>query len=149
MLGALTESQINNLLASQAIGRLGYHDESKSYITPVTYRFDGHYIYGQSNEGLKLDIMRRDPDVCFEVDAMTSISNWQSVIAWGQFEELYDEEALEGRKYLYNGILDLLTTATVHPHEHETLHLIDDSNRIKEVAYRIKLTEKVGRFESR
>ncbi len=149
MLGTLSDIQINNLLTRNAIGRIGYHDAKKSYITPVTYVFDGVHIIGQTNEGLKLDIMRNNPFVCFEVDAMSSMSNWESVIAWGIFEELFDNEALDARKYLYNSILDLLTIASVHPHEHEPTHLIDDRNRIKEVMYRIKITEKTGRFESR
>ncbi len=149
MLGRLTESQINNLLTRQAVGRIGYHDEKKTYITPVTYVFDGEYIYGQTNEGLKLDIMRKDAFVCFEVDAMTSMSNWESVIAWGHFVELFDEEAVQARKFLYNKILDLLTISTAHPHEHGLSQAVDDSNRIKEIMYRIKLTEKTGRFESR
>lgn len=149
MLGTLTDIQINNLLTRNAIGRIGYHDAKKSYITPVTYVFDGVHIIGQTNEGLKLDIMRKNPFVCFEVDLMSGISNWESVIAWGKFEELFDNEALEARKYLYNNILDLLTATAIHPHEHEANQLFDDSNRIKEVMYRIKLTEKSGRFESR
>ena len=149
MLGTLTDIQTNNLLTRNAVGRIGYHDEKKSYITPVTYVFDGEHIIGQTNEGLKLDIMRKNPFVCFEVDAMSSMSNWQSVIAWGYFEELFDNEALDARKYLYNSILDLLTVPSVHPHEHEPNILIDDSNRIKKVMYRIKITEKIGRFESR
>ena len=149
MLGKLTDIQVNNLLTRNAVGRIGYRDAKKTYITPVTYVYDGMYIIGQTNEGLKLDIMRRHPFVCFEVDAMSSMSNWESVIVWGNFEELQDDEALEARKYLYNSILDLLTVTAVHPHEHDPFHLIDDSNRIKEVMYRIKLTEKTGRFESR
>lgn len=149
MLGSLTEIQINNLLVRSVIGRIGYHDEVKSYITPVTYFFDGEYVLGQTNEGLKLDIMRKNPFVCFEVDAMSSVSNWESVIAWGHFEELYGHEAIEARKHLYNNILDLLTVAAIHPHEHGANDLMDDSNRIKEVIYRIKLTEKKGRFETR
>jgi nitroimidazol reductase NimA-like FMN-containing flavoprotein (pyridoxamine 5'-phosphate oxidase superfamily) len=149
MLGMLSEIQINNLLTRNAVGRIGYHDGEKTYITPVTYVFDGVHVVCKSNHGLKLDIMRKNPFVCFEVDAMTSMSNWESVIAWGNFEELYDDEALRARTYLYNGILDLLTTAAVHPHEHGPSHLSDDSNRIKEIMYRIKLTEKTGRFERR
>jgi nitroimidazol reductase NimA-like FMN-containing flavoprotein (pyridoxamine 5'-phosphate oxidase superfamily) len=149
MLGKLTETEINNLLVRQVVGRIGYHDAERTYITPVTYVFDGVHIICQSNPGLKLDIMRKNPFVCFEVDAMTSLSDWESVIAWGKFEELYGHEAIQARKYLYNNILDLLTVSAVHPHEHDPSHLADDSNRIKEVIYRIKLTEKTGRFESR
>ena len=93
--------------------------------------------------------MRQNPSVCFEVDAMTGISNWESVIVWGYFEELQGRAAIEARTFMYNNILDLLTENSVHPHEHAYTRLIDDSNRIKEFMYRIRIEEKQGRFESR
>ncbi|HVY74540.1 MAG TPA: pyridoxamine 5'-phosphate oxidase family protein [Puia sp.] len=149
MLGTLSATQIDNLLLRQAVGRIGYYDGRKTYITPVTYAYDGKDVYMQSNEGFKLDVMRRNPNVCFEVDGMTSLANWESVIAWGKFEELYDEHAVKARTFLYNKVLDLLTAPAVHAHEHEPHHLEDDSNRIKSVICRIRLTEKTGRFERR
>ena len=54
--------------------------------------------------------MRINPFVCFEVDSMLNMANWESVIVWGYFEELDDKEANKGREYLYNSILDLLTS---------------------------------------
>lgn len=149
MLGKLNETQIDNLLTRQAVGRIGFHDKSKNYITPVTYVYDGNYIYVQTNKGLKLDIMRLNPSVCFEVDAMSGLSNWESVIVWGNFEELFEEESIKARTYLYNNILDLLTAKSVHLHEHGADQLLDDSNRIKDVMFRIKIIEKEGRFETR
>ena len=53
MTGELNEQQINNLLTSQAIGRIACCDGKHPYIVPVTYSYDGHYIYGQSTEGQK------------------------------------------------------------------------------------------------
>jgi nitroimidazol reductase NimA-like FMN-containing flavoprotein (pyridoxamine 5'-phosphate oxidase superfamily) len=147
MLGTLTETQMNNLLTMLAVGRIGYSDGGKSYITPVTYAFDGKYIYGQTNEGLKLDVMRRNPFVCFEVDSMLNMANWESVIVWGYFEELEDKEAMKAREYLYNSILDLLTSSTVHLHEHSSTLDPKETNRIKRIMYRIRITEKTGRYE--
>jgi uncharacterized protein len=147
MLGVLTETQMNNLLTMQVVGRIGYSDGKKSYITPVTYAFDGKYIYGQTNEGLKLDLMRRNPYVCFEVDSMLNMANWESVILWGNFEELEDREAIKAREYLYNRILDLLTSTTVHLHEHGSPQDTKETNRIKRIMYRIRITEKTGRYE--
>ena len=147
MLGTLTEIQMNNLLTMQAVGRIGYSDGKKSYITPVTYAFDGTYIYSQTNEGLKLDLMRINPFVCFEVDSMLNMANWESVIIWGYFEELKDKVATKAREYMYNSILDLLTSSTVHLHEHGSTHDTKETNRIKHIMYRIRITEKSGRFE--
>jgi uncharacterized protein len=47
----------------------------------VTYAFDGKYIYGQTNEGLKLDLMRRNPFVCFEVDSILNMANWKALLS--------------------------------------------------------------------
>ena len=63
MLGELNETQMNNVLLSQCIGRLACTDGKQPYIVPVTYVFNGKDIYGQTNEGTKLDIMRKNPAV--------------------------------------------------------------------------------------
>ncbi len=58
MLGQLNEPQINNVLSSQVLGRLACTNGKQPYIVPVTYTYDGEYIYGQTNEGTKLEILR-------------------------------------------------------------------------------------------
>jgi uncharacterized protein len=147
MLGTLTASQIDDLLKRQSVGRIGCQDEGKSYIIPVTYAYQGKYIYGQTNEGLKLNIIRKNPYVCFEVDSIVNMANWESVILWGHFEELQNNTAIKAREYLYNSLLDLLTSTTINlqerPHAHET----GNNNRIKRIMYRIGIAEKTGRFE--
>jgi uncharacterized protein len=147
MLGTLTDAQIDDVLKNQAVGRLGYRDERKCYITPVTYAFDGKYIYGQTNEGLKLAIIRDNPYVCFEVDVIMNMANWESVMIWGHFEELENDTAKKAREYLYNNLLDLLTSTTIHLHKHDHSHEADDKNLIKQIVYRIGISERTGRFE--
>lgn len=147
MLGELQESQIRNLLSSQVIGRLACTDGKQPYIVPVTYAYDGKFIYGQSNEGTKLSILRKNPRVCFEVDSMTDMRNWQSVVVDGEFEELDKEAAGVAREILFGRVLPLMTSSTVHTYGHEQTGSIDDSTRIKQVMYRIKIIRATGRFE--
>ncbi len=147
MLGELNDTQINNILSSQVVGRLGFVDGKQPYIIPVTYTFDGHYIYGQTNEGTKLKILRKNPSVCFEVEMMMDMRNWQSVIVIGKFEELKDEKALEAREILFGRVFSLMTSSTIHAHEHEVKGVIDDTNRVKQIMYRIKIKKITGRFE--
>lgn len=149
MLGKLNETQINNLLSSQAIGRIGCSSGTQPYIVPVTYVFDGKYIYGQTHEGMKLEIMRENPTVCFQVDILMDMANWQSVLVIGSFEELTGDEARKGRALLLNRIFPLQTSSTVHAHEHEITTQLEDSNRVKPLMYRILIKEKTGRFEKR
>jgi uncharacterized protein len=143
----LTNDQAINLLLSHAFGRLACTDGRQPYIVPVTYAYDGKYLYGQTNEGTKLDLLRKNPNVCFEVDQMTDMRNWKSVIVYGKFEELAGEEAEKARALFLKTVFPLMTNYTVHPFGHEVSSKIDDSKRIKFVMYRIKIEKITSRFE--
>ena len=147
MLGQLNDTQIKNILCSQVLGRLACTNGKQPYVIPVTYVFDGKYIYGQTNEGMKLEILRRNPNVCFEVDMMTDMQNWKSAVIMGEFEELKNAGAEKARAILSGRIFSLLTSSSIHPHEHAVSSKLDDSNRIKYTLYRIKIKKLTGRFE--
>ena len=147
MIGNLNDDQINNILLSQAVGRIGCVNGNEPYIVPVTYLYDGTHIYGQTQPGMKLDIMRKNPNICFQVDLISNMGNWQSVLVTGTFHELHEEEAQIARENLYNRVYPLLTTSTIHSHEHEVVTEVEDANRVKEVMYRIEIKTKTGRFE--
>ncbi|MDB5279674.1 MAG: pyridoxamine 5-phosphate oxidase family protein [Ferruginibacter sp.] len=147
MTGELNETQINNLLSSQVVGRLGCSKGKQPYVVPVTFAYDGVYIYGQTTEGTKLEILRKNPKVCFEVDTMTDMKNWQSVIIQGIFEELKSKEAEQTREILYNRIFPLSTSSTIHTYGYLQNGKVEDNAKIKDVMYRIAIKKVTGRFE--
>jgi len=149
MLGELNDIEIKNVLSSQVLGRLACTDGRQPYIVPLTYTYDGDFIYGQVNEGMKLNMLRKNPKVCFEVDIMSDMRNWKSVQVFGEFQELKNKNAEKARGILFNRVFPLLTSSTVHAHEHEEKGEIDDSNRVKDIMYRIKIKKFTGRFEKR
>ncbi len=148
MTGQLSNTEINNILSSQAVGRIAGAADNKPYIVPVTYRFDGKYIYGQTNEGMKLELFRKNPTVCFEVDTMTDMRNWQSVVVFGKFEELAGEEASVAERILFGRIFSLMTKSTIHSQGHEVTSEVCDKTRMKQVIYRIHIDKITGRFEN-
>ncbi|MEO8414229.1 MAG: pyridoxamine 5'-phosphate oxidase family protein [Ginsengibacter sp.] len=145
MIEELNELQIDNLLLSQVIGRLGCRKGKRPYIVPVHYVYDGKYIIGQTDEGKKLDMIRKNPYVCFEVDVITNMTDWESVILHGTFYELKGKASREARAYLLNHAWPLSTGHTMHPHEHEANEKINANHLIKSIMYRIKIKEKSGR----
>ncbi|MEP7321125.1 MAG: pyridoxamine 5'-phosphate oxidase family protein [Saprospiraceae bacterium] len=147
MLGELNEIQIKNILSSQVIGRLGCTDGLLPYIVPVTYSYDGESIYGQTVEGTKLNLLRKNPNVCFEVDIIMDMRNWKSVLITGSFEELKGNDADAAREILFNKVYTLSTSSTIHLHEHGNASSLDDSKRVKPIMYRIKIIQMSGRFE--
>ena len=147
MLGDLNSKQIEHVLHREIIGRIGCHAENTTYVVPVTYAYDGVYIYGHTKEGLKITMMRKNPLVCFEVDIMENMSNWRSVIAWGVFEQLQTPEARKaGMKILMDAVMPLMTGETTISNSMSDAHP-KTIEAMKGVVYRIKLTKKTGRYE--
>lgn len=148
MLGKLNEAQIDQLLQSQLVGRIGCHYEGETYVVPISYAYDGTYIYAHTHEGKKLTMMRNAPHICFEVDTLKDLSEWKSVIAWGEFEELKDPVK---RNYALQKLMErnlpILSSITMHLSPEWPFHSnkADDTDG---VLFSIKLTQKSGRFET-
>jgi nitroimidazol reductase NimA-like FMN-containing flavoprotein (pyridoxamine 5'-phosphate oxidase superfamily) len=147
MLGISDMQQIELLLHSEIIGRIGCHDLNSTYIVPISYAYDGKYIYCHTHEGKKVDMMRRNPRVCFEVDHLENMANWQSVIAWGTFEELKDAAGRsKALQHLHERIYPMVSSETVRLSP-EWPFPPGELNRIKGISFRILLEEKTGRYE--
>ncbi|HYK45494.1 MAG TPA: pyridoxamine 5'-phosphate oxidase family protein, partial [Parafilimonas sp.] len=88
MFGHLGEDAIEDVLHQQFIGRIGCNYNDVTYVVPIGYAYDGKYVYAHAEEGMKINMMRENPHVCFEVDTIENMGNWKSVIGWGDYEEL-------------------------------------------------------------
>ncbi len=148
MLGKLSEIQIENLLKQEVVGRIACHAGGTTYIVPVNYVYDGTYIYGHSSIGKKIEMMRKNPEVCFEVDNIKSVFRWQSVFAWGRFEEITDvNENEQAMQRLIHRIMPLSDNPADHPSHGFTESDSDIGTKVELIVYRIKVSKKTGRFE--
>jgi nitroimidazol reductase NimA-like FMN-containing flavoprotein (pyridoxamine 5'-phosphate oxidase superfamily) len=124
---------IEQLLSTALVGRIACAspaiDGGRPYIVPLAYGYDGNAVYAVGPVGRKIRIMRDQPLVSFEVDTAEAEDRWQSVVAEGEYEELTDPGARErGLKVIFGDL--------ARPH-------IPDTH----VVYRLRLTQKSGRFE--
>jgi len=150
MLRELNNTQIEALLTDQLTGRIGCHSTDVIYIVPVNYVYDGVNIYCQSVKGMKIDMMRANPEVCFEVDNIKDITNWQSVICWGRYEEITDmAEKQRVLQNLTDRVIPYIIDDSVTP-EHGFVDEESDIGTIVElIMYKIVVHKKTGRFEDR
>lgn len=127
----LGEEEIEELLRTALVGRLACcrHDGDRPYLVPLAYGYDGESVYAISGPGRKLSIMREQPNVAFEVDEATAEDRWRSVIAEGVFEEITEPEAR---------VRAIRIVAPVNG---------VDSVSPDAIVYRIRLSNKTGRFE--
>jgi uncharacterized protein len=147
MLGSLSPAEIEDLLHTEVVARLGCHAEGRTYVVPVTYAYDGEFVLVQSADGLKVRMMQQNPSVCVEVDRIESLANWRSVIAWGRFEPLSGVDASAALVRLRARLRSLVVGQTASgPILNEGETPIRSGNGHASI-YRIRLFEKTGRFE--
>lgn len=150
MLGVLSSTEIEDLLGTEVVARLGCHAEGRTYVVPVTYAYDGDALFVQSADGLKVRMMLQNPMVCVEVDHIDNLANWRSVIAWGRFQELFGVDASAALVRLRVRLESLMVSETTPASE----TLAEGESRVRRgnghaLIYRIHLFEKTGRFERR
>ncbi len=148
MFGTLSLHETEEILRQQLVGRIGCHADDITYIIPISYVYDDNNIYCHTHEGMKIDLMRKNPKVCFQVDNMQNMANWQSVIAWGEFEELTSPEPRKAAlEKLVQRVLPFISSETTHLSPYWPFPP-DDVSSIKGIVFRIRLDKKTGRFEN-
>lgn len=150
MLRELDNNQIEALLKDQLIGRLGCHSAGITYIVPVNYVYDGTNIYCHSAKGMKIDMMRQNPEICFEVDKIKDMTDWQSVIAWGRFEEI---TGIAEQQKVLQQLTDRITPYIIDDSVTREHGFVDNESDIgttvELIMYKIIVDKKTGRFEAR
>ncbi|MNK95030.1 Pyridoxamine 5'-phosphate oxidase [compost metagenome] len=143
MLGELNKREIIEFLESKFIGRLGCHLNGETYIVPVNYVYQNNAVYAHSGEGKKINMLRANPRVCFQVDEIENMFKWKSVILWGTFEELKGQE----RQQAMQGLILRIMPTTDNP-AREPSHAINPAFQDYLIVYRINIQEATGRYES-
>jgi nitroimidazol reductase NimA-like FMN-containing flavoprotein (pyridoxamine 5'-phosphate oxidase superfamily) len=146
MFGKLNDSEIEQLLKQQLIGRLGCHTDI-TYIIPVSYAYAAPYVYVYTQNGMKVDMMKKNPNVCFQVDETRNLTCWKSVVCWGVFEELTEESSKRNAlEILQARVLPILSSETMHISREWPFSASKDE-KMPGMFFRIKLTTKTGRYE--
>jgi nitroimidazol reductase NimA-like FMN-containing flavoprotein (pyridoxamine 5'-phosphate oxidase superfamily) len=91
MLNNLDSEEIQHLLQSARVGRLGCIADGEPYVVPINYEYRDGAIYGHSLPGLKVSALRENRRACVQVDQIETDLRWRSALAFGNFEELTDD----------------------------------------------------------
>jgi nitroimidazol reductase NimA-like FMN-containing flavoprotein (pyridoxamine 5'-phosphate oxidase superfamily) len=145
MMGELSTREIDEVLRSEVLGRIGCVADGWPYVVPINYVYDGEFVYSHSPLGLKVRAMRDHPLVCFEVEQIRSMSNWRTVVARGRFEELFHDQEERAMGLISTRLARIETSASAQLVEQEDLLRREGFRR--PILFRILLQERTGRFE--
>jgi nitroimidazol reductase NimA-like FMN-containing flavoprotein (pyridoxamine 5'-phosphate oxidase superfamily) len=109
MISKLSEEESLSLLRGKRIARLGCVAGLEPYVVPLNYVFEDRSVLSHSLPGRKLTAMRENSRVCVQVDDITDLCSWKSVIAYGTYEEI--SESTE-RARAMNRLLSLFPKLT-------------------------------------
>ncbi|MDP2089861.1 MAG: pyridoxamine 5'-phosphate oxidase family protein [Flavobacteriaceae bacterium] len=94
---------IEEILKTATICRIAMVDNGKPYIIPLNYGFNDGFIYIHSApEGKKIEILKENNQVCFEIESTAATikheipckwsEKYRSIIGYGTVEFIHDSE---------------------------------------------------------
>ena len=145
----MTDEQMQALLRSNYYAHLACNGNDGLYLVPITYFYENGMIYSYTHDGKKIDILRnQNPSVCIQTENINSPNDWESVICWGTFEEVYDDE--EEKTSLK--IIERFASSEME-NKPVCCPLIGDVTKYANnpkgtpITYRIKITKMTGKME--
>jgi nitroimidazol reductase NimA-like FMN-containing flavoprotein (pyridoxamine 5'-phosphate oxidase superfamily) len=76
--------EIEDILKACSVCRLAMVDEDKPYLVPMNFGYrDGALYLHSAREGRKIDLIRKNPHVCFEVDEIVQFRKAERACDWG------------------------------------------------------------------
>lgn len=95
MIEPLGKEDALRLLQANHYGRLGCCIDNEPYVVPINYLYHIGDVYLHSLPGRKITAMRNNPQICLQVDEVKDDYHWQSVIAFGKYEEVTEPNERE------------------------------------------------------
>jgi uncharacterized protein len=88
----MSPADMHALLRRENFGHLGCSRDSRPYVVPMNYAYDGKELYFFTTEGMKTQFIEANPQVCLQVEEVTDSSHWRSVMVIGRAERLTNTE---------------------------------------------------------
>ena len=135
----LASDEAMAVLARNGFGRLAFSFHDRVDVQPIQYVYEDGWLYGRTREGRKLESLRHNQWVAFEVDEVDGPFDWRSVVVRGAFYGLSPEGAGHAA---WEHALSLLREQS------PTVLTADDPVAFRNVLFRIAVHDVTGRAAS-
>jgi len=77
------KNTIESIIRQASVCRIALSDDAQPYVVPVCFGYEDNTLYfHSSNKGRKLDILRKNNAVCFEIDLDHEIVRSEDACEW-------------------------------------------------------------------
>ncbi|HXN76417.1 MAG TPA: pyridoxamine 5'-phosphate oxidase family protein [Gemmatimonadaceae bacterium] len=81
----MPRDEIEAMLLRNRVGRLAFALYDRVDIQPIHYIYERGWLYGRTSEGNKVAALKHYQWVAFEVDEVTDLFDWRSIVIHGSF----------------------------------------------------------------
>jgi hypothetical protein len=81
----LSRDEIEAMLLRNRVGRLAFSLHDRVDMQPLHYIYERGWLYGRTSEGDKIAALKHNQWVAFEVDEVTDLFDWRSIVIHGSF----------------------------------------------------------------
>jgi nitroimidazol reductase NimA-like FMN-containing flavoprotein (pyridoxamine 5'-phosphate oxidase superfamily) len=134
----LPPAEALQLLTSHRVGRLAFTFRDRVDIEPISYLYSDGWVYARTSPGTKLEVVRHNPWVAFEIDDVESRYDWRSVVIHGTIYFL-DGSGGDRERETYETALKLMRTVDAE------LLTSDDPTPHRSTLFRIHADRIIGR----
>ncbi|MEX2110279.1 MAG: pyridoxamine 5'-phosphate oxidase family protein [Gemmatimonadaceae bacterium] len=81
----LARDEIEAMLLRNRVGRIAFSFNDRVDIQPIHYIYEHGWLYGRTSEGDKISTLTHNQWVAFEVDEISDLFDWRSLVIHGSF----------------------------------------------------------------
>jgi uncharacterized protein len=124
--------EIASIMGKAAVCRIALVDDSAPYIVPVNFVVRNNYLYFHSSrEGRKIDILRKNNQVCFEMDMDAEIVKGDAPCFWGTkylsvigFGQAFFLDKITEKKMAFNYLMEKYSGRGSFPYKEDSLEKV-------------------------
>jgi uncharacterized protein len=88
-------AEMHALLDRESFGHLGCARDSRPYVLPMHFAYDGKELFFFTTAGMKTQFIEANPQVCLQVEEITDSTHWRSVMVIGTAEQITGKEEMQ------------------------------------------------------
>ena len=109
----LSRDEIEAMLLRNRVGRIAFSLHDRVDVQPIHYFYERGWLYGRTSEGEKIAALKHNQWVAFEVDEVTDLFDWRSIVIHGSFWILHPRGSPHAEE-LWTKAAELLTRIVPH-----------------------------------
>lgn len=91
----MSKAEIERLLEKRGYGHFACSEDGTPYVIPIHYMYAPPHLYFYTTDGKKTRIIKKNPQVCLQVEEVIDRENWRSVVINGRAEEVITQKEKE------------------------------------------------------